>query len=122
MRKPRLWRGVQNLLHEKQRRLVIGGGIGCFLLLSLLAMAGERGFFEVYKYSRHLERVESRIRTLEEENKRLRMQAAGLRSDPYQVEKLAREDLGLARPDEVIFEIVDGHPQDASWPRGQRKE
>ena len=29
---------------EKQHRIVIGGGIGCFLLLSLLAMAGERGF------------------------------------------------------------------------------
>jgi cell division protein FtsB len=122
MHKPRLWRGVQNLLHETQDRLVIGGGIGCFLLLSLLAMVGERGFLEVYKYSRHLERVENRIRTLEEENKRLRMQAAGLRNDPLQVEKLAREDLGLARPDEIIFEIVDGRPQDASWPRAQRRE
>jgi cell division protein FtsB len=122
MRIPRLWHWVQNLLHEKQHRLILGGGVGCFLLLSLLAMAGERGFFEVYKYSRHLERIESQIRTLEAENRRLRMQAAGLRSDPYQVEKLAREDLGLARPDEVIFEIVDGRPQDVSWPRGQRKE
>jgi cell division protein FtsB len=118
----RLWRVVQDLLHEKQQRLVIGGGIGCFVLLSLLAMAGERGFFEVYKFSRHLERVESRIRTLEEENKRLRLQAAGLRSDPHQVEKLAREDLGLVRADEIIFEIVDGRPPDASWPRAQRKE
>jgi cell division protein FtsB len=69
-----------------------------------------------------LERIESRIQTLEEENKRLRMQATGLRSDPHQVEKLAREDLGLARPDEIIFEIVDRHPQDLSWSRPQRKE
>jgi len=45
MRKPRLWRWGQNLLIEKQHRIVIGGGIGCFLLLSLLAIAGERGFF-----------------------------------------------------------------------------
>jgi cell division protein FtsB len=122
MLKPRLWRGVQDLLREKQHRLVICGGIGCFLLLLLLAIAGERGFFEVYKYSRHLERIESRIRTLEEENKRLRQQAVGLRSDPYQVEKLAREDLGLARPDEIIFEIVDRRPQDPSWPKTQRRE
>jgi cell division protein FtsB len=122
MRKPSLWRWVENMLHEKQHRLVIGGGIGCFLLLSLLAMAGERGFFEVYRYSRQLQRVEDRIRTLEEENKRLQRQVTGLRSDPYQVEKLAREDLGLARPDEIIFEIVDGHPEDASWTGGQRQE
>jgi cell division protein FtsB len=122
MRKPRLWRGAQELLHEKQHRLLIGGGIGFFLLLSLLAVAGERGFFEVYKFTQHLERIESRLRTLEEDNKRMRLEAAALSSDPYQVEKLAREDLGLVRPDEIIFEIVDGSPQAPPWSRGQRNE
>jgi cell division protein FtsB len=122
MRKPRLWRWGQNLLIEKQHRIVIGGGIGCFLLLSLLAIAGERGFFEVYRFSRHLQHVESRIQALEVENERLRMQVTGLRSDPYQIEKLAREDLGLVRPDEIIFEIVDGRLDDSSWNGAQRKE
>src|SRR5919109_3459934 len=101
MSKPRLWRWGQNLLYAKGHRLVIGSGVGCFVLL-LLGMAGERGFLEVYEFSWHLQRIETRIHTLEEENKRLRVQVAGLRTDPYQVEKLAREDLGLARPDELI--------------------
>jgi cell division protein FtsB len=122
MRKPRLRRWGQNLLIEKQHRIVIGGGIGCFLLLSLLAIAGERGFFEVYQFSRHLQHVESRIQALEVENERLRMQVTKLRSDPYQIEKLAREDLGLVRPDEIIFEIVDGRLEDSSWNGAQRKE
>jgi cell division protein FtsB len=122
MRTPRLWRWGQNLLIEKQHRIVIGGGIGCFLLLSLLAMAGERGFFEVYQFNRHLQHVESRIQALEVENERMRLQVTGLRSDPYQIEKLAREDLGLVRPDEIIFEIVDGHPENSSWSGAQRKE
>jgi cell division protein FtsB len=69
-----------------------------------------------------LQRVESRIRALEKENERLRTQVTGLRSDPYQVEKLAREDLGLVRPDEIIFEIIDGGPEDSSWTRTPRKE
>ena len=122
MRKPRLWRWGQNLLIEKQHRIVIGGGIGCFLLLSLLAMAGDRGFFEVYQFNRHLQHVESRIQALEVENERMRLQLTGLRSDPYQIEKLAREDLGLVRPDEIIFEIVDRRPEDSSWSGAQRKE
>ena len=122
MRKPRLWRWAQDLLIEKQHRLVIAGGVGCFLLLSLLAMVGDRGFFEVYQFSRHLRHVESRIQALEEENERLRVQVTGLRSDPYQIEKLAREDLGLVRPDEVIFEIVDRDSEDASWNGAQRRE
>jgi cell division protein FtsB len=115
MHKPRLVRWVESLLIEKQHRLIIGGGVACFLLLSLLAMAGERGFLEVYQFSRHLKRVEGRMRVLEGENERLRRQVTGLRSDPYQVEKLAREDLGLVRPDEIILEIVDGEPPDAPW-------
>ena len=122
MRKPHLVRGLANLFIEKRHRLIISGGVACFLLLSLLAMAGERGFLEVYQFSRHLKRVESRIRVLEGENERLWRQVTGLRSDPYQVEKLAREDLGLVRPDEIIFEIVDGGPEDSSWTRTPRKE
>jgi cell division protein FtsB len=122
MRKPRLWRWGENLLIEKQHRIVIGGGIGCFSLLWLLAMAGDGGFFEVYRFNRHLQHVESRIQALEVENERLRTQVTRLRSDPYQIEKLAREDLGLVRPDEIIFEIVDGRPEDSPWSGAQRKE
>jgi cell division protein FtsB len=121
MRKPHLVRGLANLFIEKRHRLIISGGVACFLLLSLLAMAGERGFLEVYQFSRHLKRVESRIRVLEGENERLWRQVTGLRSDPYQVEKLAREDLGLVRPDEIIFEIVDGEPPNSPWGRVQQR-
>jgi cell division protein FtsB len=122
MRTPRLWRWGQNLLIEKQHRLLIGGGIGCFLLLSLLALAGDRGFFEVYQFQRHLRHVERRIQALEAENERLRTQVTGLRSDPFQIEKLAREDLGLVRPDEIVFEIVDRHPDESAWSGTRHKE
>jgi len=122
MDKPRLRSWLETVLHQKQYRLILGAGVGCFLLLSLLAIVGERGFWEVYKYSRHLQSLESRMRTLLEENQRLQRQVTGLRSDPYQVEKLAREDLGLARPDEFIFEIVEESPPDPTRPRRDRQE
>jgi cell division protein FtsB len=122
MYKPRRWVWLESVLHQKQSRLILSGGVGCFLLLSLLAMIGERGFWEVYQYSRHLQRIENRVRTLEEESQRLQKQVTGLRSDPYQVEKRAREDLGLARPDEFIFEIVDRPSPNVSWPREQHQE
>jgi cell division protein FtsB len=122
MFKPPQWPWLESVLHQKRYRLILGGGVGCFLLLSLLAMVGERGFWEVYKYSRHLQRIESRIRTLEEENHRLQRQVTGLQNDPYQVEKLAREELGLAHPDEFIFEVVDGPSPDILRSRGQHQE
>jgi cell division protein FtsB len=107
MPKQRPWRWVATLMQERQPRLILWGGVGCFLLLTLLAVAGDRGFLDVYEFHRHLERIEHQIQALEAENGKLRQQAIGLRHDLHQVEKLAREDLGLVRPDEVVFEIVD---------------
>jgi cell division protein FtsB len=104
----RTWRWVQVLVQEKRHRLIIWGGVGCFLVLSLLAMAGDRGFLELNEFNRHLQRLEDQIRALEEENLQVRRQVIGLKSDPYQIERVAREDLGLARPDELIFVIIDG--------------
>jgi cell division protein FtsB len=69
-------------------------------------VVGDRGFLDVREFSHHLERIELQMRALEAENTVLRQQVMALRHDPYQVEKLAREDLGLARPDEIIFAIV----------------
>ncbi len=103
----RPWRWAATLVQERQYRLIIWAGAGCFLLLTLLAVAGDRGFWEVYELGLHLERIERQIEALEAENSALRQQVMGLRHDPYQVEKLAREDLGLVRPDEIVFEIVD---------------
>jgi cell division protein FtsB len=105
------WRWLRTLVYEKHHQFIIWAGVGCFLLLMLLALAGDRGFLEVREFYRHLARVETQIRTLEEENRSLRSQVADLKTDRYQIEKLAREDLGLAYPDELIFEIVD--PPDA---------
>jgi cell division protein FtsB len=102
----RAWRGLPELLGERQHQLIIWGGVGCFLLLMLLAVAGDRGFVDVYEFSRHLERVEQQMAALEAENSRLRQQVSDLQHDPYHIEKLAREDLGLVRPDEIVFEIV----------------
>jgi cell division protein FtsB len=109
MRAWRAWRWVQVIVgQEKRHRLVVWGSVGCFLLLSLLAMAGDRGFLELREFYRHLEHLEDQIRALEEETRQVRRQVVGLRNDSYQIERAAREDLGLARPDELIFVIIDG--------------
>jgi cell division protein FtsB len=106
MPKQRLRRWIPALKRERQHQLILWGGAGCFLLLALLAVAGDRGFLDAYEFSLHLERVEHQIRALEAENSGLRQQVIKLQHDPYEIEKLAREDLGLVRPDEIVFEIV----------------
>ncbi|MBI3328845.1 MAG: septum formation initiator family protein [Nitrospinae bacterium] len=104
------WRRFRAQVKEKRHPVLVWGSVGCFLLLSFLAVLGDGGFLEVYEFGRHLERVEAQIRALERENVELRAVISALQNDPYTMEKLARKELGLARPDELIFEIFEPAP------------
>ena len=47
--------------------------------------------------------LEKQIKEIENENEQLKTQINSLKEDPFYMEKHAREDFGLARPDEYIF-------------------
>ena len=102
-----VWTSLGALVRERYHRLIVWGGVGCFFLLTFLAVVADGGFLTLYDLRRYREQVEGQIRALEQENLGLRAEMLALKTDLYQVEKLAREELGLARPDELIFEIAD---------------
>lgn len=51
--------------------------------------------------------LEDDIRNDEETLRHLRMKQERLLNDPRYVEKIAREELGLAKPGETVFKFVD---------------
>lgn len=53
------------------------------------------------------QRTVSTTRALAEENERLRLQIDGLKSDVTAIEDIAREELGMVRPGEVIIRIEE---------------
>ena len=52
-------------------------------------------------------RLESEIAQLRRENRRLGEEARRLREDPAAIEAVARGELGLIRPGEVVFLLAD---------------
>jgi cell division protein FtsB len=48
-------------------------------------------------------RLQEEIRQLNEENARLASEVSALKSDPRIIERIAREEMGLSRPGELIF-------------------
>ena len=80
--------------------------LGFFLVMMLIAVFHEEGIYEVYKFENELGELNDRIATLREENRRTREEISALRSDPFAIEKIAREKLRLARPDETVYVIV----------------
>jgi cell division protein FtsB len=56
---------------------------------------------------RQYEQLARSLEDLKRENARLRDEARRLREDPTAIESLAREELGLVRPGEVVFILKD---------------
>ncbi|TAN36414.1 MAG: septum formation initiator family protein [Verrucomicrobia bacterium] len=48
---------------------------------------------------------------------RLKQQQDRLRTDPHFVERIAREEIGLAKPGELVFKFVDDEPATNPAPR-----
>ena len=80
------------------------------LVLVLDALMGEKGLLETVRARRQYRELAGSIERLRTENSRLRDEARRLREDPKTIESLARKDLGLIRPGELLFIIKDARP------------
>ena len=77
------------------------------LVLVINALVGERGLMETLRARRQHQELVGSIERLRTENARLRDEARRLRTDPATIEALARQELGLIKPGEMLFIIKD---------------
>ena len=78
--------------------------LGLFILsLLILGVLGERGAFHLWRLQGEKAKLDEENYRLQKENETLRKRISMLRSDDFYLEKLAREDLNLVRPGEIIY-------------------
>ena len=90
-----------------------------YVLVSLLLSAlffgiflvSDRGLLKLRKQRLQIAKAREEVAQLEEDNKRLEAEVAALRTDPRALEKVAREQLNLVRPGEVVLVLPDGWEQ-----------
>jgi cell division protein FtsB len=82
------------------------------LALVINTLFGDHGVIHLMAQRRKGAAIEQTIEQLREENARLTREIAALRSDPLTIERLAREELGLAAPGETVFLIHAPDAQD----------
>ena len=84
-----------------------------FVALSLLfnSLFGDMGLIQGYRQRGLLARLRQEVRALHQVNDRLTADIADLRHDPYRIEQIAREELGLSRPGEILFLFQDPDPE-----------
>ena len=80
------------------------------VVLVINALVGERGLTETLRARKQHEELVTGIDRLKADNTRLRDEARRLRSDPSTIEALARQELGLIKPGEMLFIVKDAKP------------
>jgi len=87
-----------------------------YVLVSLLLSAlffgiflvSDRGLLMVRRQRQQLAKARAEVAELEAGNKKLETEVAALKSDPRAVEKVAREQLNLVKPGEIVLVLPDG--------------
>ena len=88
------------------RRLWLPAVVALFALLIHSTVSGERGLFHLLRLSEEQRQLEDRVRVLLRENTDLKERRRRLRTDDFFLEKVAREGLGLARENEIIYRFL----------------
>ena len=95
----------------RMRAWVLGTVIA-LIALGVGSVFGDRGILNMLGEREKLESLRSELEGLRAENARLSAEIEDLRTSPRAIERLAREELGLARPDETVFLIRESAPGD----------
>jgi cell division protein FtsL len=89
--------------------------VAALVLLLIQDVFGTHGLVAMRRAQKEAARVRQEIDRINGENQQLQNNVKGLKSDPQTIERIAREEMGLARPGEYIFKIPP-KPGDAPTP------
>jgi cell division protein FtsB len=86
------------------------------LVLVVHDIFGAHGYLAMRRTQQEIKKVTKDLDQLNKENSELEQEVRELKTDPRKIEKIARDELGLARPGEVIIKIPRSQqlPQNSS--------
>ena len=89
---------------RKKKLIFLTFVILSFIYLSISLVFGDMGLFRYVELNRTKKNLEKQIDEITTQNEQLRTQLKLLKEDPFYREKLAREEYGLSKPNEYIFQ------------------
>jgi len=95
----------QVIAEARKRKLIfLTFVILSFIYLTISLVFGDMGLFRYLELTRTKVNLEKQIAEVNRQNEQFRTQLKLLREDPFYREKLAREEYGLSKPNEYIFQ------------------
>jgi cell division protein FtsB len=108
---------MREFLHGNATWFLVAG----FILLALQDIFGAHGLVAMRRSEKEAAAVQKEIQQLNEENQQLQNRVQSLKTDPATIERIAREEMGLARPGEYIFKLQP-KPGEPSTPLAEPAE
>ena len=68
---------------------------------------GEHGYLALRREKREYDSLQQEVRRLQEENQQLEKHIEALKSDPKAIERIARDQMHMARPGERIYTLPE---------------
>lgn len=75
------------------------------LLLLGFALFGDKGILRAIQLNRQKTSLQAELHRMEEANSALREEIKSLRSDHRYIEDIARRELGMVKPDELVYQF-----------------
>ena len=90
-----------------RRKAALLASVIAIIALMVGSLFGDRGILQLMAQRQRSRELAREIEEIRAENLRLAAEIRALRTDPRAIERIAREQLGLARPGETVFLIRD---------------
>jgi cell division protein FtsL len=87
-------------------KVILGVGLAIFIFLVSIAIFNKKGILRAIDLNSKITNIKNNITMLENENRMLVEAIRSYKSENIQIEKIAREDLGLAKENEIIIKII----------------
>jgi len=110
LRRKRVERPSSSILRRRGLQLLL---IFVTLVLIIDALIGDKGLTESLNARRQYREVQASLDRLRRDNAALREEVQRLNEDPATIESLARQELGLIKPGEIVFILKDKDLKDS---------
>jgi cell division protein FtsB len=114
LRRKRLERPPSSILRRRGLQILL---IFVTLVLVIDALIGDKGLTESRNARRQYLELQASLDQLRRDNSALRDEMRRLKEDPATIESLARQELGLIKPGEIVFILKDLKDQDLKAPK-----
>ena len=107
----RIWGNDEKFLRVKKKSSISSKAARIILLIIVslilvIFIVGDVGLINLISARHRIERLEKKIDVLKAENTALQSKISKLKTDPFEIEKIARERYGYIRPGDKVYRFI----------------